>query len=156
MNPAAESRSAGEAWSRRAWGDLFAILSEADRHQPLDPDDLERLALAAHLTGRDPESDDLWTRAHHAWLTRGDVPRAVRCVFWLGLNLALGGKWARSAGWMARARRLLDDAAQPDCVEEGYHLALTGLQSYLAGDAENARAVSERALRSRRGSRIRT
>ncbi|MFG2982237.1 LuxR C-terminal-related transcriptional regulator [Streptomyces sp. NPDC048258] len=124
---------------------MFAILSEADRHEPLGPEDLERLALAAHLIGKAPESDDLWTRAHHAWLTRDDVPRAVRCVFWLGLDLVLSGEWARAAGWTARARRLLD-AGQADCVEEGYLLALEGLRSYLAGDTANAEAVSEQAL----------
>ncbi|MFG2888286.1 LuxR C-terminal-related transcriptional regulator [Streptomyces sp. NPDC048248] len=145
MKPAAALQAADEALARRAWGEVFAILSEADRHQPLDPEDLERLALAAHLVGRDSESDDLWTRAHHAWLTRGDGPRAVRCVFWLGLDLVLSGEWARGAGWMARAQRLLD-AGEPDCVEQGYLLALEGLQSFLAGEAAKSEAVSEQAL----------
>ncbi|MEU9087814.1 LuxR C-terminal-related transcriptional regulator [Streptomyces sp. NPDC048357] len=145
MEPAAAQRSAEAARSRHAWGEVFAILSEADRQHPLDPEDLERLALAAHLTGRVTESDDLWTRAHHAWLTRGDVPRAVHCVFWLGLDLVLSGEWSRCAGWTARARRLLDDG-QPDSVEEGYLLALEGLRSHFAGDAEHSLAVSERAL----------
>ncbi|MFD6971557.1 LuxR C-terminal-related transcriptional regulator [Streptomyces sp. NPDC059949] len=145
MEPAAAQRSAEAALSRHAWGDVFAILSEADRQHPLGPEDLERLALAAHLTGRDPASDDLWTRAHHAWLTRGDVPRAVRCVFWLGLDLVLAGEWARCAGWTARARRLLD-TGPPDTVEEGYLLALEGLRSYFAGDMAHTRAVAEQAL----------
>ncbi|MGG8406140.1 LuxR C-terminal-related transcriptional regulator [Streptomyces sp. 12297] len=145
MEPATEPQSAGEAWSRHAWGEVFAILSEADRQRPLDADDLERLALAAHLTGRGPESEDLWTRAHHAWLTRGEVPRAVRCAFWLGLDLLLRGERSRSAGWTARARRLLG-TGPPDCVEEGYLLALGGLQSYLVGDMAGAEAVSEEAL----------
>ncbi|MEU0391439.1 hypothetical protein ABZ208_01370 [Streptomyces sp. NPDC006208] len=144
MKPAV-TQAAGEALARHAWGDVFAILSEADRHQPLDPEDLERLALAAHLIGKDSESDELWTRAHHAWLTRGDVPRAVRCVFWLGLDLVLSGEWARGAGWTARAQRLLD-AGQPDCVEQGYLLALEALQNHLAGDAATAEAVAEQTL----------
>ncbi|MFJ3727331.1 LuxR C-terminal-related transcriptional regulator [Streptomyces sp. NPDC090045] len=150
MEPAAAQRSAGAALARHAWGDVYVVLSEADRRHPLDPEDLERLALAAHLTGRDAESDDLWTRAHHAWLTRGDVPRAVRCVFWLGLDLVLSGEWSRCAGWTARARRLLDtgepDTVGPDTVEEGYLLALEALRSYFAGEAENTLAVAERAL----------
>ncbi|MFB7169294.1 LuxR C-terminal-related transcriptional regulator [Streptomyces sp. NPDC056254] len=144
MNPAPDPRSAEEAWARHAWGDVFEILAEADRRRPLPPDGLERLALAAHLTGRRPESGELWTRAHHAWLTRGDVPRAVHCVFWLGLDLVLSGEWSHAAGWMARARRLLD-AEQADCVEEGYLLALQGLQGYFAGDIADAADLSERA-----------
>ncbi|MFC5267399.1 LuxR C-terminal-related transcriptional regulator [Kribbella qitaiheensis] len=145
MRPAAAPPSAGEALSRHAWGDAFAILSESDRHQPLAPDDLERFALAAHMIGKDPESDDLLTRAHHAWLSGGDVPRAVRCAFWLGVNLVVSGQSARSAGWLARGRRLLH-AQQQSRVEAGYLLALEGLQRYLAGDAADAKAASEEAL----------
>ncbi|MFG1818529.1 hypothetical protein ACGFIF_32520 [Kribbella sp. NPDC049174] len=145
MRPAAAPRSAGEALARHAWGDAFAILSEGDRQHPLAPDDLEWCALAAHMIGEDPESDDLWTRAHHAWLSGGDVPRAVRCAFWLGVNLVVRGQWAQSAGWLARGRRLLQSTHQSS-VEEGYLLALEGLQSYLAGDAAHAKAVSEEAL----------
>ncbi len=138
MRAAEDPRNASEAISRHAWVDAYALLAEADRLDPLGPDDLERFARAAHLIGRDRESDDIWTRAHHAWLSTGDVPRAVRCVFWLALDLVLSGEWSRSAGWMARARRLLDDV---DCVEAGYLLALDGLQSYLAGDAARAREL---------------
>jgi hypothetical protein len=108
MDPAAALQSAGEALARHAWGDAYAILSQADRRRPLDPGDLERLALAAHMIGKDHESDDLWTTAHHAWLSRGEVPRAVRCVFWLAIDLVVSGEWSRSTGWVARARRLLD------------------------------------------------
>ncbi|WP_326650993.1 MULTISPECIES: response regulator transcription factor [unclassified Streptomyces] len=145
MHSVAARQSAGEALSRHAWGDAYTVLSAADGQHPLDPDDLERLALAAHMTGRDTESDEVWARAHHAWLSRGEVPRAVRCVFWLGLDLVLSGEWSRSTGWMARGRRLLD-AERPGCVEEGYLLALEGLQSHFSGDTANAKAVAERAL----------
>ncbi|MEV0804678.1 LuxR C-terminal-related transcriptional regulator [Kribbella sp. NPDC050281] len=145
MRPAAARRSAGEALSRHAWGDAYAILSDGDRHHPLAPDDLERFALAAHMIGKDPESDDLWTRAHHAWLSDGEVSRAVRCTFWLGVNLVVSGRWAQSAGWLARGRRLLD-ATQQGSVEEGYLLALEGLQRYLAGHAVDAKAAADEAL----------
>nr|WSW49179.1 tetratricopeptide repeat protein [Streptomyces sp. NBC_01001] len=117
----------------------------ADLHCPLDAEGLERLALAAHMTGRDRESADAWTRAHHAWLSAGEIPRAVRCAFRLGLDLVLSGEQARATGWMARGQRLLDTAGAP-CVEEGYLLALEGLRSYSAGDFVLSRAVSEQAL----------
>ena len=32
---------------------------------PLSPDDLERLAVAAYLAGRDADSEEAWTGAHH-------------------------------------------------------------------------------------------
>ena len=46
-----------EAYARRAWADAYACLSAADRKASLEPEDLERLATAACLSGKD--SDDL-------------------------------------------------------------------------------------------------
>jgi uncharacterized protein HemY len=47
-----------ELFRQQAWGEAHARLAAADRDRPLDPDDLERLATAAHLLGRDEESAD--------------------------------------------------------------------------------------------------
>lgn len=70
------------AFSRRAWGDAFERLSAADRENPLPAEDLEQLAVAAYLVGRDADCDDATTRAHVRWLDSGNVQRAVRCAFW--------------------------------------------------------------------------
>ena len=78
---------ARDALRRRAWTEGYRLLAEADRDGPLAPDDLERLATAAHLTGRDAESTGLWARAHHEFLKAGAVDRAVRCAFWLAVGL---------------------------------------------------------------------
>jgi hypothetical protein len=51
-----------EAFGRRAWGDAYAQLLAADREAPLAPEDLERLATAAHLIGREIDSADVWAR----------------------------------------------------------------------------------------------
>jgi hypothetical protein len=40
-----------EYFGRRAWADAFVKLSAADRETPLAPEDLERLATAAHPSG---------------------------------------------------------------------------------------------------------
>ena len=42
-----------ECFARRAWADAYAQLSAADREAPLEPEDLERLAMAAYLVGAD-------------------------------------------------------------------------------------------------------
>ncbi len=42
-----------EAYGRRAWGDAYRLLSRADQAAPLTGGDLELLATAAYLTGRD-------------------------------------------------------------------------------------------------------
>ena len=66
------------AFDRRAWADAFAELSAADRTTSLEPDELERLATAAYLVGKDDESVAVWERAHQALLSRGERRRAVR------------------------------------------------------------------------------
>jgi hypothetical protein len=106
------------SFGRRAWADAFAGLSAADPEPPLEPEDLERLATAAHLVGREADSTDLWERAHHELLSRGDAERAARCTSWLAVGLLDRGEFARGGGWLAQASRLLDDG-QHDCAEQG-------------------------------------
>lgn len=77
--PTADALDRGrESFGRRAWGEAFAELREADRVDPLAPDDVERLATAAYLAGRDEDSVELWERAHRELLGAGDVLRAAR------------------------------------------------------------------------------
>jgi DNA-binding CsgD family transcriptional regulator len=135
-----------ESFGRRAWADAFAQLSAADRESPLEAEDLERLATAAFLIGRDDDGADVGTRAHQAFLRRGDVERAVRGAFWLAFGLLNRGEVARGGGWVARGRRLLDDL-QRDCVEEGYLLWLGGLQRLVEGDAATAAAICDQATK---------
>ena len=127
------------SFARQAWADAHAQLSAADRVDPLGPEDLERLATAAYLIGRDDDGADAGARAHHEFLRRGEVERAVRCAFWLGFSFIDQGDEARGGGWLARARRLLDDA-QLDCVEQGYLLFPGALQALVEGDTAAAGA----------------
>ena len=115
------------AFERQAWGNAYQQLAAADREAALEPEDLERLAIAAHLVGRDAESTDVWARAHHAFLGRGAAPEAARCAFWLGFTSLIQGEPAQSGGWLARGQRLLDDGRH-DCVERGYLLMLQALR----------------------------
>jgi DNA-binding CsgD family transcriptional regulator/tetratricopeptide (TPR) repeat protein len=141
-----EKRSRGRtAFEQRRWAEAFARLSAADRQTSLDADDLERLAKAAYLSGRNAESADLWARAHHQCLECDDVERAIRCAFWLASGLLHDGELARANGWLARAGRLLEECAR-HCVEHGYLLLPTALQHVMQGDAEGAyRGFSEAA-----------
>jgi DNA-binding CsgD family transcriptional regulator len=134
------------SFARQAWADAYAQLSAADRQAPLEPEDLERLANAAHLVGRDDDVADVGARAHHEFLKRGEVERAVRCAFWLAFGFLNRGDQARGGGWMARARRLLDDG-QLDCVEQGYLLFPVALQALGEGDAAAAAAGFDEAAR---------
>jgi len=136
-HPSPALHQARDAFGRRAWADAFACFSLADRETPLAPDDLERLAVAAYLLGRDGDSAALWARTHHEFLAAGAAERAVRCAFWLAVGLLEKGGVAQASGWLARARRLLDDAGR-DCVELGYLLLPDALGAIEAGDAGRA------------------
>jgi len=141
----AEARARGRrAFDRRAWADAFAELSAADREAPLEPEDLERLATASYLVGRDEDSVEVWERAHLELLSRGDALWAARCAGWLVFVLMNGGEFARAGGWLARARRLLDDG-QRDCAEQGHLLVPTAFQRAFAGDWPSAYAISAQA-----------
>jgi len=129
-----------EAFARQAWTDACAQLSAADRESPLEPEDLQRLATAAYLIGRDAESADTWARAHQQFLSRGDVERAARCAFWLAFGLLSHGERARAGAWIARGRGLLDEA-QRDCVEQGYLLLPVALECLNKGDVAGAYAT---------------
>ena len=142
---AEQSRTRGrEHFGRRAWADAFAELTAADRAEALEPEDLERLAAAAYLAGRDEDSVAAWERAHHAHLSRGDIVRAARCAASLILVLLNGGELARAGGWCARARRLLDDVEQ-DCAEQGHLLVPAAFQSAVEGDWPSAHAIAGQA-----------
>ncbi len=121
-----------ESYARRAWSDTYAHLSAADREAPVEPEDLERLATAAYLSGKD--SDDIWARAHHGFLDGGDREQAARCAFWLAFGLLDRGDLARSGGWLSRAQRLLDEGKY-DCVLRGYLLLPVALRHIFEGDA---------------------
>jgi DNA-binding NarL/FixJ family response regulator len=125
------------AFDRSHWGGAFAQLSAADRDMALAPDDLERLAVAAHLVGEDEASAAAWERAHKQLLDRGEVVRAVRCAFWLTFGLLNRGEMGRAGGWLARAQRLLDDH-ELDCVERGYLLVPAATRTMKSGDPWSA------------------
>ncbi|MGW0732360.1 LuxR C-terminal-related transcriptional regulator [Streptomyces sp. NPDC002851] len=130
-----------EAYERLSWRDAYEQLSAADRQAPLEAADLDRMARAAHLIGAVDAANGAWERAHHVFLDRGDTAPAVRCAFWLGLTLLLRGEHAQGGGWLARARRILDDAGL-DCAEQGYLRMPVALRALNSGDPETARRTS--------------
>jgi DNA-binding CsgD family transcriptional regulator len=94
------------------------LRAAADDEAAIDLEDLESLATAAYMVGRDAECADAWTRAYHAYVARGATTRAARCAFWLGWGLFYKGQMAQSGGWFQRAQRLVDEHGQ-DCPERG-------------------------------------
>lgn len=133
------------AYDRRAWAVAYGHLLAADRERPLDPDDLVRLATCAYLIGRDDESTAHWTRAHHAYLEREEAVSAAECAFWLAFGLLNRGAHAQASGWLARARRVLDDGSHDGAVR-GFLLLPVALRSAAMNDHESAFATFGQAI----------
>ena len=129
------------AFDREAWIEAHRRLSEADAESTLEAEDLERLAVAASLAGADEASVRAWTRAHSAFLEQDDRRRAGRCAYRLAFRyLADADQRAQGAGWLARARRLLDACPQP-CADHGWLLCATAFQRITEGDGAGALAA---------------
>jgi DNA-binding CsgD family transcriptional regulator len=127
------------AYERGAWRSAYESLSHADRAVSLEAEDLELLATSAYMLGLDNEYLSVLERAHHAHLEAGQTRRAVRCAFWVGINLALRGETGPAGGWLARAHRILADE---DSVERGYLLMPLVFQHEAQGDFAAAAAVA--------------
>ncbi|HEU5279666.1 MAG TPA: response regulator transcription factor [Gaiellaceae bacterium] len=139
-----------QSFASRAWTDAYESLVEADQNADLGAGDLELLATAAFMLGRDDAYASTLERAHHAYLREGAPRRAVRCAFWLGVSFALRGEMGPATGWLGRAQRLVEHE-QDDCVEQGYLLLAGVFRHAAAGDwdagyatAADAAAVGER------------
>ncbi len=132
-------------YERRAWADAYRLLSLAESSgTPLTGEDLERLATAAYLTGRDDEYLGALDRAHRAHALARDLRRAARCAFWVGLRLQFRGEAARASGWLGRAQRLLERTSA-DCAEQGYLLLPVVDRRIAAGNLAGAIEAASRA-----------
>jgi tetratricopeptide (TPR) repeat protein len=133
-----------KAAERRAWGEAYDLLARADARAPLAVDDLELLAMAAYLLGRDEDYLKTLERAHRGLLDASENTRAARCAFWLGLRLMFRGEIGPATGWIGRARRLVE--CEPhDCVEQGYLLLPLVQQHLMSGDWGAAHAAARHA-----------
>jgi DNA-binding CsgD family transcriptional regulator len=132
---ATELERGRESYAKGAWAEAYESLSAADQAAQLGAGDLELLARAAYMLGRDDDYVSGLERAHHAHLDAGEALPAVRCAFWIGHNMLFRGDAVRASGWFGRAQRLLDSGEQ-DCVERGYLLIPLWLKQMAGGDNE--------------------
>ena len=138
---AAELERGRNSYAAQAWMDAFESLSAADRESALGGEDLERLATAAYMIGRETGYIALLERAHRAHLAGGRPLRALRCAFWVGVSLARRGEAARASGWLARAERLLERDGG-DRVERGYLLLAAVFEHEAGGHWDAAEATA--------------
>lgn len=147
-----ESTSAGGALEQGrascaggAWVQAFELLQRADVAAPLEAGDLELLARAAYMLGRDHDYVRSLERAHYGHLDAGDAPRAARCTWWIGLCLLFLGETAPALGWWARGDRLLE-REQTDCVDRGYLLLARMLRRFTEADFQGAHDLAAEAI----------
>jgi ATP/maltotriose-dependent transcriptional regulator MalT len=132
-----------ECYRRREWEGAYLALVCADGASPLLVDDLERLATAAYLTGRDAEFQRGLERLHRVHVEAGARAHAARCAFWLGLTLLFRGEVAQSHAWRARGERLVQDE---DCVERGYLKVPVAAQQLYEGQVEAGGVTANEAV----------
>ena len=135
--------AARASYDRMAWAEACERYVAADHEEPLGPDDLERAAQAAHLSGRDHDADAFSQRAVHGYEEAGDPERAALGAWWLGMSLMQRGDMAQAGGWFARAGRLVEGL---DSAVHGYLAVPMALGELFGGDATSARPKFEFAL----------
>ena len=144
MHSIGEIDQGRKSYAAGAWLSAYECLSRAERSGPLGGEDLELLARAAYMLGRDEHYAGGLERAHQAHLDAGEVLPAVRCAFWIGHHLMFRGEAAPASGWFARARRLLERHGE-DSAERGYLLVAAWLQHLFSGEFEAMQATAAEA-----------
>jgi DNA-binding CsgD family transcriptional regulator len=124
------------AYAEQAWVSAAEALEHADAGQPLLARDLERLATALFMLGREEEYFTTLERAHQSCLDAGETLPAARCAFWMGMQLVMHGEMGRGGGWLGRAQRLVEH--EEDCVERGYLLLPEMFRKDASGDTDGA------------------
>jgi ATP/maltotriose-dependent transcriptional regulator MalT len=118
-----------------SWAEVYDGLADAE-----EAEDLERLATAAYMLGREDEFLQALERAYQRRVGEGENRSAARCAFWIGVHLAQRGQMGPGTGWLGRAQRLLE--GEGDCVEQGYMLMPVAFQHQAEGDLEGAAATA--------------
>jgi ATP/maltotriose-dependent transcriptional regulator MalT len=136
---------AQEAFARHSWHEAYTLLTDAC--DGLDADELEMLAVAANLIGRDNDSIHAWERAHVDHLRAGRRERAAQSACWAALVLLLRGEMAQAGAWMTRAERIVDElGADAPVAARGMLLIPAALAALTAGDAQTAGELAERII----------
>ena len=128
-----------EDFTAQRWGDAVRALRATPR-AGLDPSDLERLGLAAYMTGEDDAAVEAWADAHGRHLAADARADAARCSFWAAFCLMMQGRTAHAHGWLTRCEDALGDDV--DCPARGYLLVPAVLGALDADDSEAARDLA--------------
>jgi class 3 adenylate cyclase len=138
----AQARSAS---SRHAWQEAFDAFTAADAANPLDGDDLEKLAEAAFFTANIDARERAHERAVKAHTAVGDRTRAGAVALGLALDLAFQGRTSIASAWTQRAARLLE--GEPEGYAHGFLALARSDAARYAGRLDEALQLAEEAVR---------
>lgn len=131
-----ELQAARDAYSRGDWTRARQLFQHSQATTELATDDLTALADAAWWLGIIDESLRISEQVHARQISAGEARAAAMTAVEIGFNQLLRGQEAVGSGWLARARRLLTDAA--DSVEYGYLLMIDATGALFGGQLDAA------------------
>jgi DNA-binding CsgD family transcriptional regulator len=120
------------AFADREWRHAHACYSQARRDSSLEPADLERFAIAAHLFGRESESREIFASGYRFCIERQDAAGATQFAFWVAHGMLFHGDSAQFNAWLGRAHAALEGCPE-GCIESGYIEMLDGLAEISTG-----------------------
>lgn len=136
-------QAALDAFTRHSWHEVYTLLTDAG--EGLDADDLEMLAVAANLIGRDQDSLRALERAHLDHLRAGRRDRAALSACRAALILLLRGEVAQAGGWMSHAERIVEElGAGVPVAAQGWLLIPAAIAAVSDGNAGTARDLADR------------
>jgi DNA-binding CsgD family transcriptional regulator len=133
--------AARAACGRRDWA---AAREKYRAAGELGTEDLESLATASWWLGEVEEYAVVSAELHRHLLGLDRPVEAALVAFELGYTEVVRGREDVGVGWMARARRLLEE--QPEAPERGFLLAADAQQAVAAGDLDTADRLARQAL----------
>jgi len=120
-------------FGRQAWTDAYAQLSAADEAKPLEPADLERLAVAAQLSGREDATVIFALSA---------LPMRLKAAQTKNLaSYSLGNIVLSNVGIVIYAVYVFDLPMGPVWALHSFYLVTTGLMSGLVRPVRGAAAL---------------
>lgn len=136
---AARKHHRGSRWRQACEG-----YAAADGATPLAVEDLESWSQAAQVLGRIDEAIAVLGRCYELRAGAGEIHEATRATYWLWNAHVFGrGEFAIAAGWVERARRLVEDRG---AGEHGWLLIPQAYACLGSGDYSTAEGLLHRAM----------
>src|SRR5919106_61470 len=137
-------RAGRDAMDRHAWTEAFDLLSEADRSQKLNPDELGLLGDAAWWAGRFRDAIVVRERAFAEFTSAGENQKAAAVAIKIAADHYRSLSRSLASGWYSQAERLL--SGEPEGAAHGWLSRELGTRALEAGDLEKALGHATTAL----------